>query len=520
MSRTKKTLKNAKVSLIFYLLFTLVAFFSRKIFFDYLGADFLGLTSTVGNIIGFLNLAELGVGTTIGVFLYKPLFDNNQMEINKIISVLGFIYKRIGIAVLIIAVILSCFFPVIFDKVSISLPIIYFCFFTFLASSLLGYFVNYHSSLLYTDQKGYIIAIYHQSATLVKILLQTLTAFYFKSFVLWIAIEFVFTIVAAIIIRWKIKQEYPWLNLNLIASKDDIENYQDIFKKIKQVFFHKFSYVIFTSTDQLLIYVYVSLESVAYYNNYLLVFSKASSLLNNVLEGTKAAIGNLVAENNPDNIKKVFWEMMSLRFFIGGFLFLTLFYLTEPFISLWLGEKYVMDNYMLILLLINLFLTQLVIPVENFLNAYGLFQDTWAPTTQAVLNIVISIILGQMYGINGIILGSLLSTLLIIFPWKPYFLYKNGFKKGVSQYWFDFIKLSFAFILALVILHYVVFNFVLSDKADNAFSWIFLAIKTSILVIISYGSILYMVSDGFRSLSGRFYTMASNGLSKLLNKNR
>ncbi|MEP1488768.1 MAG: hypothetical protein ABJK28_10100 [Algibacter sp.] len=516
MSRIEKTIKNARINLIFYVLFTLVAFFSRKIFLDYLGPEFLGLTATVSNILGFLNLAELGVGTTIGVFLYKPLYNEDHDEINKIISVLGYIYKKIGKIVLIIGLIVSCFFPLIFSNVTISLPIIYICFYVFLSNSLLGYFVNYHQTLLYTDQKGYIVAIYYQSANLSRIILQSLVAYYFQSFLLWIILEFIFSIVYAAIIRWKVKQEYQWLKFNLIASKSDLADYKDIFKKIKQVFFHKFSHVIFTSTDQLMIYIYVSLESVAYYNNYLLVFGKASSLLNNFFEGTKAAIGNLVAENDSQKIKKVFWEMMALRFFIGGLLFFCLFYLTEPFITLWLGEKYIMDKSILLLLLLNLFLSQIIIPVENFLNAYGLFQDIWAPTIQAVLNIIVSIILGRIMGISGIILGSVLSTLVIIIPWKPYFLYNKGFDKSVLEYWFNFSKLALSFCTTLLLFHYFLFDLFLSDTINNAFNWIYLAIKTCFIVAVLYSSFLFIINKGFRDLFTRFYKMSSNSINKIL----
>ena len=55
-SRVKKTLLNARVNLLFYLLALTFSFFSRKIFLDCLGADFIGLTGTLQNLLGFLNL--------------------------------------------------------------------------------------------------------------------------------------------------------------------------------------------------------------------------------------------------------------------------------------------------------------------------------------------------------------------------------------------------------------------------------------------------------------------------------
>ena len=93
-SRTRKTFLNARVNLIFYFLTLLLSFFSRKIFLDLLGADFVGLTTTLQNLLSFLNIAELGIGGAIAYVLYKPLFEQNQQRINEIISVLGYIIEN------------------------------------------------------------------------------------------------------------------------------------------------------------------------------------------------------------------------------------------------------------------------------------------------------------------------------------------------------------------------------------------------------------------------------------------
>ena len=85
-SRTHKSLINAKVNLVFYLLTLFTTFFSRKIFLDYLGADFVGLTGTLQNILGLLNLAELGVGAAVSFALYQPIAHGQREEINRIVS--------------------------------------------------------------------------------------------------------------------------------------------------------------------------------------------------------------------------------------------------------------------------------------------------------------------------------------------------------------------------------------------------------------------------------------------------
>ena len=85
-SRVKKSLKNAQVAVIFYLINLLLQFFYRKAFLDYLGPELLGLNSTAMNLIQFLNLAELGIGAAVSYSLYGPLANNDKQQIVEIVS--------------------------------------------------------------------------------------------------------------------------------------------------------------------------------------------------------------------------------------------------------------------------------------------------------------------------------------------------------------------------------------------------------------------------------------------------
>ena len=70
-SRTIKSIQNARVALFYYLANVILGFWARKVFFDYLGSEVLGLDTTASNLLGFLNLAELGIGVSISYFLYR-----------------------------------------------------------------------------------------------------------------------------------------------------------------------------------------------------------------------------------------------------------------------------------------------------------------------------------------------------------------------------------------------------------------------------------------------------------------
>lgn len=141
--RVHKSMLNAEVNLLFYFLSLFLTFFSRKIFLDNLGAEFIGLTGTLNNILGYLNLSELGISAAIGYFLFKPLQQKNRQETQEILSLLGYLYRWIGLIILAGAVVVSLFFPLIFNEAGLGLGIIYFAFYSFLGSSLIGYFINY-----------------------------------------------------------------------------------------------------------------------------------------------------------------------------------------------------------------------------------------------------------------------------------------------------------------------------------------------------------------------------------------
>ena len=110
--RVHKSILNAEVNLLFYFLSLFLAFFSRKVFLECLGDEFIGLTGTLTNILGYLSLAELGIGSCISFFLYKPLQSNNRLEIQEILSVFGYLYRWIGIIILISGIIIrNCYRP-------------------------------------------------------------------------------------------------------------------------------------------------------------------------------------------------------------------------------------------------------------------------------------------------------------------------------------------------------------------------------------------------------------------------
>lgn len=448
--RVRKSILNAEVNILFYFLSLFLAFFSRKIFLDNLGDEFIGLSGTLSNILGYLNLTELGISSSIGFFLFKPLQSNNRQEIQNILSLLGYLYNWIGSIILGVAVIISLFFPVIFSKTELGLGIVYFSFYSLLGSSLIGYFINYRQILLSADQKNYLVAIYYQSANLVRQGLQIYLAYTYKNLYVWVAVEFSFSILGCIMLNTKINKEYPWLKVNKRQGRKLLKLYPEVITKTKQVFIHKIKDFVLTKSDELFVFLFVSLKMVAFYGNYIMIISKVTLLFNSALDSVSAGVGNLVAEGDKCRTMKVFWELMSIRHFVAGVLSFSIYYFIEPFITIWLGDEYILSHNILTLLVIYIYITNIRKAVDIFNHAYGLYADTWSAWAELVINITITIVCGIRYGIVGILMGKIISIGLIVVFWKPYYLFSQGFHLPYFIYWKGAIRyhvvIGFAFI--------------------------------------------------------------------------
>lgn len=435
-SRIQKSFANAKVNVIFYILTALLAFFSRKIFLINLGTEFLGLSGTLGDILNMLNITELGIGTAVGVTLYKPLYNNDRQKTSDIISVFGYLYSLVGKIIGGIGIGISLFFPLIFDKANISLWIVYLMFYSMLYSSLLGYFVNYKQIILSASQQNYIISWRYNTAIIVKVILQIGVSFLPYNYLWWIMLEAFTMTIYSIILNRTINKYFPWLCSTVGEGKEKFKEYKVLWTKTKQVFVLKLSHLIFNGSINIFIGIFASLSAVALYGNYNMLMFKITGFVDSIFTGMEASVGNLIAEDNIKKILNVFFELLSIRYFLATLCSVTLFFVVPRLIEVWLGNEYILSTLILSLMSIHIFIQQARLTVDNFKNGYGLYQDVWAPIAEVIICIIGASSLGFLYGLPGIIAGFVAGELFIKMIWKPYFLFKMGFKCSVVKlYW-------------------------------------------------------------------------------------
>ncbi len=469
-----------------YFINLVLQFYSRKIFLDYLGTEILGLNTTATNILQFLNLAELGISSAVAFSLYKPLNDNDTKTINEIISLQGHIYRRIAMLIICAALIVMCFFPWIFSDVSFPLWYAYLSFGVLLMSSLLGYFFNYRQVLLSASQQEYKIVYSFKSINLIKLFAQIFAVHYFQDgFIWWAILECVFAIVGTFTLHLTTMKNFPFLKDSGQTAKYLRKKYKDIEIKIKQLFVHKVSGFALSQISPLIIFAYGTLTEVTYYQNYMLIYLGFTSLMNSVFNGISASIGN-VSVSDKGRLGIIFNELFGVRFYISVSIAYIFYRLTPDFITLWIGPEFVLPKTSTLLISIMLFIGLSRQTVENFLQALGQYNDVWAPITETFLNVVLSIVLGYRYGLNGILIGVIISLISIVILWKPYFLYHYGLKKGIKQYILMYLKNSLVSVMALVAITLILDNirFTISDWKSFIVYSLFLAFIVLVIILI------------------------------------
>ena len=214
------------VALFMYIVNFVLQFISRKVFIDHLGADVLGLNTTITSILQFLNIAELGIGTAVACTLYKPLQENNRTEICEIVSLQGWLYGRVAAIILGCGIVVACFIPQIFAKISLPMWYAYATFGVLLFSALLTYVVTYKQILLSASQQEYKIQLSYKLSMLVKIFVQIIAVKYFESgYLWWIILEFLFAVIASIAVNKQVSRTFPYLTIERDNSKKLLAKY-------------------------------------------------------------------------------------------------------------------------------------------------------------------------------------------------------------------------------------------------------------------------------------------------------
>ena len=443
-TRTYNAVKNATISLSIQLITLVVSFVGRTIFIKVLGDQYLGISGLYTNILSVLSLADLGITTVMTFSLYKPIAENDTERIGSLMAYFKKMYRCIALAIFALGMAVVPFLTFIVKGSELPVAELRIYYVIFLLNSVCSYLVVYKTTLIQADQRVFILKIASFIARMVTeaalIVILLLTGNYF----LYLVISILITLLKNIALSLIADKLYPFLRKKKAVKVADDQQKQ-IVDNIKSLFIYRISAMIMNSTDNILISVILGTVIVGYYSNYLVIITALNTFIMLLAQSVLSSIGNHNASEDTKHKLGLFRVLILIFTFIGTFsvcCFQTVF---NDFIYLWIGKdnpSYILSSLDVACISFNFFVSCIMNPIWMYREATGMFKKTrYSMTVAAILNIVLSVVLGNLMGLGGIIAATALAKLLTNFWYEPIVLYRDVFECKLRGYWFYMLRM-------------------------------------------------------------------------------
>lgn len=436
--RVKSSIKNISAGLIGQMLLLVTSFVTRTVFINILGSTYLGVSGLFSNILSLLSLAELGVGQAITFSLYKPIAESDSDKINSLMAIYKKIYLYIFVFVLIAGISLAPFLEYIikdFNKV----PHITTIYILYVINSASSYLFVYRNTLITASQKNYVV---HQISYIFSVLLmviQLLGLILFKNYFVYLITQICIVILQNVVTAIVAGKMYPELDTKTARKLGDEEK-ESLVKNIKSLMIYKIGTLALNSTDNILISAFVGIIKVGIYSNYTLITSSVTGLLSTIFGNLTASIGNLNAVETKEKKLEMFNILNLAIFWLYGVCSICVFCVSNPFITVWIGEEYLLSYRELFIIALNTYVVAMLFAPFSYRQTMGLFvYGKMRPIISAVINIVASVILGREFGLEGILWGTIISRVTTNVWFDPYIVFKRGLDASPKHYFFDYL---------------------------------------------------------------------------------
>lgn len=482
--------KEVFFNFILTILVSLAMFIQNKYFVKYLGIEILGIMKLFYQLFQYLNIVEMGIGSASAYALYKPLAEKNIKDISIIVSTIKSIYNKIALVLFGLGLLCTPLLP-FFMKVDNFDKSIYLYWILFLVNTISTYlYIKY--VILFTANQEFIRVKFIQSISKIFYqILQIILLIKIPSFYIYIFLLLLDNLTQYIFFKFRYKRCYSYI----YQTK---ERYHGIKSDIKNLVWHKIGGLIVFNTDLMLISKLVSIEVVGIYASYMMIFQILKTLMNILYSVLTPKIGKYIAQNTREDIYKSFKSLNILFIFLGVILIYPTLILINSFVELWIGKEYILERWTIILLCINYYIDLVRWLLEAYKTGAGFFDDIQSPILEAVINLVFSIILGIKYGLNGIIIGTIISNITIISIYKPILVFRRCFDKGIKEYIRVYGNYLVLLLISLLCLNIVIKPFI-KENINNWFDWISYSAVISLVVGLTL-FIIFLINSDFRNL--------------------
>ncbi len=371
------------------------------------GSEVNGLLSSVRQVFVYVTLLEAGIGGASVQALYEPISKSDYVRSSQILAATDRYYKRTGFLYAIAVVLLAIIYPIII-KSSISPIVVAWVIFFQGASGVINYFFQgKYTILMKVDGRSYITTNANTVVNVLSKVFQIILIMIGSNIVIIQFSYFIISITQMIYILWYTRRHYPWLDLQ---QEPDYKS----LTQSKNVIIHQIAWMIFNNTDIIVLTYFCGLTSVSIYSLYSMIVSCVTNVLTVLVSSVEFALGQLF---NSDRKKfDKLHETYETYFLATLFSLFTITYIMLPsFIRIYtngIKDANYIDKYLPILFV---FLNVLLYSRNSsmlIINIAGHFKQTQNQAIiESIINLSISLILVNIIGIYGVLIGTIIALL-------------------------------------------------------------------------------------------------------------
>lgn len=128
-----------------------------------------------------------------------------------------------------------------------------------------------------------------------------------------------------------------------------------------------------------------------------------------------------------------------------------------------------------------------------------------APLVESVIFVIVALVGGYFWQLEGVLLGGIVSRIIIIQGWKPYFLFKQALHVPFHVYVRGFVNLLFCVSIGCII--FFMLHSAIVGTCLSLTSWMDLIIYAACVggsISVIQLVVLYIGSKGMRDFVARF----------------
>lgn len=481
--KTKKSILNFITDVIPLLIVSILGIFKLKLFIQVLGDETLGLYQLFSQIMVYIALVDGGLTSAVLYALYKPNAKKDNKKMNQILVASKKTFNIIGIAIFSLAFIVSFFIKYFIKDCTFDTSYLMLVFLLFSLSNVVSYFFVPYQVLLEVKEKKYLSNLCLQIGQIMLSVLEIvmlLNDFSFISILIMHAvIKLISNVAIGIICRKQIKE------INFKSDKPDYS----FTKQIKDLLVHKINGLIGSNIDILIISSFLGLESVAIYSVYNYIVNMIKNILGKISSSIVAIIGNKNAED-PNGAYHIYLELNSLLFLIAIVICVPLLLAINGFIDIWYENSIATSWLIASSFCALLFIFIIKLSTTTFITSTGLFKETKkCAMTDMLVNLILSLILVHFLGIAGVLIATVISTFISEYIMKTVILYKNIFKKKVSEFFIYNLK----FFVVVAIDFVIGLSVIQMFKITNIINWFLIFAIFTIINFIVIAFVFYLM---------------------------